>query len=236
MLQEGILETVCCCKLATSSCQVLLPCKERYMSVLWFQHASSVLSAFSSFKLDEVMDCKRQKVDPAAVTPMETNDNIENSGSSPQKFFPKYLTNQKLLELQLSDSNFRRYVLLQFLILFQYLDSQVKFKSWVRNTSSVRNKCNSLVELIPCIIALSNRENFELTAEQTEWVKETTEKICVLISETPPDGPAFLQAVKHILRVILSQSHRLHFLPLDFHQNAALISFWWLTHSRFGEV
>lgn len=43
-------------------------------------------------------------------------------------YFPKYLTNQKLLELQLSDVNFRRYILIQFLLLFQYLDAPVKFK------------------------------------------------------------------------------------------------------------
>ena len=44
-------------------------------------------------------------------------------------YFAKYLTNQNLLQLQLSDSNFRRYFLLQCLILFQYLKSNVKFKT-----------------------------------------------------------------------------------------------------------
>ncbi|EPY73428.1 hypothetical protein CB1_007889002 [Camelus ferus] len=34
----------------------------------------------------------------------------------------------KLMDLQLSDSNFRRHILLQYLILFQYLKGQVKFK------------------------------------------------------------------------------------------------------------
>lgn len=43
-------------------------------------------------------------------------------------FFAKFLTNPKLLALQLSDSNFRRAVLVQFLILFQYLQVSVKFK------------------------------------------------------------------------------------------------------------
>lgn len=43
-------------------------------------------------------------------------------------FFAKFLTNPKLLALQLSDSNFRRAVLVQFLILFQYLQVTVKFK------------------------------------------------------------------------------------------------------------
>lgn len=32
------------------------------------------------------------------------------------------------MDLQLSDSNFRRHILLQYLILFQYLKGQVKFK------------------------------------------------------------------------------------------------------------
>lgn len=34
----------------------------------------------------------------------------------------------QLMDLQLSDSNFRRHILLQYLILFQYLKGQVKFK------------------------------------------------------------------------------------------------------------
>ena len=34
----------------------------------------------------------------------------------------------QLLDLQLNDSNFRRYVLVQFLILFQYINAPVKFK------------------------------------------------------------------------------------------------------------
>ena len=46
-----------------------------------------------------------------------------------KKYFAKYLTNQNLLQLQLSDSNFRRYILIQFLILLQYLKSSVKFKT-----------------------------------------------------------------------------------------------------------
>lgn len=34
----------------------------------------------------------------------------------------------QLMDLQLSDSNFRRHILVQYLILFQYLKGQVKFK------------------------------------------------------------------------------------------------------------
>ena len=57
-----------------------------------------------------------------------TDRNTTDATSSVQQYFAKYLTSPNLLELQLGDSNFRRYILLQFLITFQYLDSAVKFK------------------------------------------------------------------------------------------------------------
>ena len=84
------------------------------------QHASNVLLAFKSFKLDD-LQVKRRKLD--------TSDEDKQKEQQQQHYFAKFLTNQKLLELQLSDANFRRYVLLQFLIVFQYLNSPVKFKA-----------------------------------------------------------------------------------------------------------
>ena len=70
------------------------------------------MKTFQSFKLDSV--------------------SIKNESKSGLKdedrFFAKYLTNQNLLQLQMSDSNFRRYIYVQMLILFQYLQSSVKFK------------------------------------------------------------------------------------------------------------
>ncbi|XP_029044861.1 THO complex subunit 1 isoform X3 [Osmia bicornis bicornis] len=137
-----------------------------YMKMYWkvfSAHASSVLSAFSSFKLEE------QRSYPATSVKLDTS--MEGSHKE-TPYFAKYLTNQKLLELQLSDSNFRRYVLLQFLILFQYLNSTVKFKA----------------------------ETHELKPDQVDWVKATTEQVYALLAETPPDGPAFAETVKNILK------------------------------------
>ena len=126
-------------------------------------HASSVLSAFSSFKLEE------QRSYP--TTSVKTDTSTEGTHKE-TPYFAKYLTNQKLLELQLSDSNFRRYVLLQFLILFQYLNSTVKFKA----------------------------ETHELKPDEIDWVKATTEQVYALLTETPPDGPTFAETVKNILK------------------------------------
>lgn len=126
-------------------------------------HASNVLSAFSSFKLEE------QRSYPTTCIKL---DSTMEGFHKETHYFAKYLTNQKLLELQLSDSNFRRYVLLQFLILFQYLNSTVKFKA----------------------------ETHELKPDQVEWVKTTADQVYTLLSETPPDGPSFTETVKNILK------------------------------------
>ena len=86
-------------------------------------------------------------------------------------YFAKYLTNQKLLELQLSDSNFRRYILIQFLILFQYLTADIKFKS----------------------------DSHVLTSDQKNVIQELTIKVLDLISHTPPDGPFMKTVIKQIM-------------------------------------
>jgi len=88
------------------------------------------------------------------------------------KLFAKYLTNEKLLNLQLNDSNFRRYFLVQTLILFQYLTGDLKkFK----NPTQV------------------------LTDTQTQWVTEMSDKVYSIIGDTPPNGKKFASSVQHIL-------------------------------------
>ncbi|CAH2039862.1 unnamed protein product, partial [Iphiclides podalirius] len=142
-----------------------------YNKIQWktfVAHSGSVLSAFSSYKL-EAIELQKSKLNRLKTV----NADIEMQESNKeQHYFAKFLTNQKLLELQLSDSNFRRCVLIQFLILFQYLTSAVKFKM----------------------------ETQELKSDQTDWVKETTALVYRLLSETPPDGKNFAECVKCILR------------------------------------
>ncbi|XP_076167470.1 THO complex 1-like protein Hpr1 isoform X2 [Ptiloglossa arizonensis] len=135
-------------------------------------HASSVLSAFSSFKLEEQRSY--------SATSIKVDSSMEGSHKE-TPYFAKYLTNQKLLELQLSDSNFRRYVLLQFLILFQYLNSTVKFKAFLAS-------------------GYETSETHELKPDQVDWVKATTDQVYALLIETPPDGPTFAETVKNILK------------------------------------
>jgi THO complex subunit 1 len=90
------------------------------------KHTNDVLSAFSTIKLDERRN--RSKWDETDVLVKVGIDETNANAGNVQQYFAKFLTSQNLLELQLGDSNFRRYILLQFLIIFQYLDSSVKFK------------------------------------------------------------------------------------------------------------
>ncbi|CAB3259626.1 unnamed protein product [Arctia plantaginis] len=141
-----------------------------YNKIQWktfVAHSGSVLSAFSSYKLEAV------ELQKSKLNRLKTMDiDVEMQESKEQHYFAKFLTNQKLLELQLSDSNFRRCVLIQFLILFQYLISTVKFKM----------------------------ESQELKSDQLEWVKETSSLVYKLLGETPPHGKQFAECVKHILK------------------------------------
>ena len=77
----------------------------------------------------------------------------------------------KLLDLQLNDSNFRRQILIQFLILLQYLNAEVKFKT----------------------------SNQVLNEEQNSWCRSTTKKVNDLMKETPSNGSKFTHNVKRIL-------------------------------------
>jgi len=89
-----------------------------------------------------------------------------------EEYFPKYLTNQNLLSLQLNDSNFRRYVLMQYLIVFQYLQTSVKFKT----------------------------DTQVLSSDQGKWIDEQRKKAFKLLDETPPNGKAFSSSAKSILK------------------------------------
>ncbi|XP_050539159.1 THO complex subunit 1 isoform X2 [Daktulosphaira vitifoliae] len=119
---------------------------------LFTTHTDFIFSTFQSHKLEH-------------VSRMDNGDQVIH-------YFPKYLTNHKLLELQLSDVNFRRYILIQFLLLFQYLNAPVKFKP----------------------------DNYKLKFDQQEWIKNATNIVYDLINTTPPDGVNFSEVVKNILK------------------------------------
>lgn len=129
--------------------------------------SSDILAAFKSFKLEEA------DVGQSSSTVKDSSSDVSMKAVQDEHhFFAKFLTNPKLLSLQLSDSNFRRTILVQYLILFQYLVATVKFKS----------------------------EKEVLSASQLEWLQETEAIVYKLLKETPPNGKEFVETIKHILK------------------------------------
>lgn len=129
-----------------------------YTKELWEQfvkNSESVMRVLSSYKIEST-----------------GGGNSANQQSTYKKsYFPKFLTSEKLSDLQLSDRMFRRQIFVQFLILFRYLTGVVKFKG------------NSLV----------------LNDAQRKWISDTETKIHMLMEETPPHGKKFTAYVKHML-------------------------------------
>ncbi|VDM40583.1 unnamed protein product [Toxocara canis] len=100
------------------------------------------------------------------------NSTVEGSVDEKDNFFAKYVTSQKLLQLQLNDSQFRRYFLVQCLVLYQYLVSDVKFKD----------------------------KMYALNDEQLRFIIESTEKCYRLLRDTHPKGTHFADSVKKMLQ------------------------------------
>ncbi|XP_051990979.1 THO complex subunit 1-like [Xyrauchen texanus] len=135
-----------------------IQCYDKFLWMTFLKYSDETLAVFKSYKLDDMQASKRK------LEEMRT-------AAGDHVYFAKFLTSEKLMDLQLSDSNFRRHILLQYLILFQYLKGQVKFKS----SSCVLND------------------------DQTLWIEDTTKVVYQLLRETPPDGDKFASMVEHIL-------------------------------------
>ncbi|KAM8967565.1 THO complex subunit 1 isoform 2-T2 [Pelodytes ibericus] len=132
-------------------------CYDKNAWKTFLKFSDEVLTVFRSYKLDDTQ-ASRKKIE-------------ELKAEGDHVYFAKFLTSEKLMDLQLSDSNFRRHILLQYLILFQYLKGQVKFKS----------------------------SNYVLLDEQSLWIEDTTKAVYQLLSETPPIGDKFSKMMEHIL-------------------------------------
>jgi len=117
------------------------------------ENAEEVFKVLSSYKLEETGAGKRS---------------VQTQKKS---YFSKFLTSEKLTDLQLSDGMFRRQLYIQFLILFRYLTANIKFKG------------SQLV----------------LTENQKAWISKTEPMIYELLNETPPDGKTFAKYVKHLM-------------------------------------
>ncbi|KAI3707042.1 hypothetical protein L6452_25216 [Arctium lappa] len=93
-------------------------------------------------------------------------DNLEDEAAT---FSIKYLTSSKLMGLELKDPSFRRHILVQCLIMFDYLKAPGK------NDKDLPSET------------------------MKEEIKSCEERVKQLLVMTPPKGEKFLQSIEHIL-------------------------------------
>lgn len=142
-------------------------CFDKQQWTTFQKNSTDVLGVFSSYKLEKSGNDDDESGKGRTIDAEYAQKMIDDSDS----YFAKYLTSPKLLQLQLNDSQFRRYFLIQFIILCQYLTSN-------------RTK----------------QKNTTLSDEQTKFLNESQEKCYRLLRETHPKGSHFAESVKHILQ------------------------------------
>ncbi|CAL5381530.1 unnamed protein product [Camellia sinensis] len=143
-------------------------------------------------------------------------NNLEDEAAT---FGIKYLTSSKLMGLELKDPSFRRHVLVQCLILFDYLkapgknDKDLPSETLGAIASGVAiPRPRSLPFGVTLRLQNPNPKNKEVvliptyTARQTskhefkkEEIKSFEERVKKLLEMTPPNGKEFLNSIDHIL-------------------------------------
>lgn len=122
--------------------------------------------------------------DDAMIDDDNEAENQEVASADSGHFFPTYLTGRKLFEYEIRDTSFRKHILIQYLVLFQYLLSftpaaKESWKDW-------KNKALQAL--------------FTLEDADERWIRSTWREIQALIREIQPDGRLFLESVLEVLK------------------------------------
>ncbi|PAV86073.1 hypothetical protein WR25_07316 [Diploscapter pachys] len=151
-------------------------CYDKTKWSTFIKSISDVFGLFSTYRLERERnedDNRKTRKNNDKDAEMEVDKAFTSSEQN--AYFAKYLTSPKLLQLQLNDSQFRRYFLLQCLIIFQYLTSEVKFK-------------------------MTGKNRLILNEDQLRVVYENVDKAYKLLRDTHPRGSSFSDGVRKILR------------------------------------
>lgn len=129
---------------------------------------------------------KKRKID-------STNESADDDEEKKDidSFFPKYLTGRNLFEYELRDATFRRHVLAQYLVLFQYLRSFTQSQKDKR--AEWKNK--AMINLQPI-----SAQAFVLDEADEHWIQDTWRMVVGLLNLIPPQGKVFADSMLQVLR------------------------------------
>ncbi|KAI8989436.1 THO complex subunit 1 transcription elongation factor-domain-containing protein [Pilobolus umbonatus] len=104
--------------------------------------------------------------------------------------FPRLLSSRKLLDLEMEDCRFRRNVIVQFLIIFQYLSGFSKEEK--DNTADLLAARGSAKQSLV-------QPTYVLSDEQVEWINTARNALITLLRATKPHGNLYTDIILTIL-------------------------------------
>ncbi len=165
----------------------------------YFSNPSSLFpSNFDKLKLGvgatlHVFDVINSEDTPKAATSKKRKTKSvseEAAAIAKEPFFPKYLTSTTLFPMELQDPMFRRQILVQTLILLQYLSLLTKSER-----ERFDERMNKAGTKAPAVYLAAPT----ISEEQERWVDETRPKLISELERIPPDGEKFVKTVEYVM-------------------------------------
>lgn len=157
------------------------PAQPDFYSALWslqpyFAHPPSLDGSFEEFRaksdfvLARMFEATKKERVLLGKNPERAAAARKRPHADLERAYPRYLTSRSLLEYEIADSSFRRQVLIQYFILFQFL---------LNLTKESANKQNSTGGM---------PKTFVLEGENQAWVGSTARTIRQELQRMEPDG------------------------------------------------
>eukprot|EP00898_Chlorokybus_atmophyticus_P000119 jgi/Chlat1/1107/Chrsp110S08639 len=137
-----------------------------------FQIPSTVIQPGGWSQLVSTLNVVLNIFESQPLSAFDTSSHKDSSNHDLNFYDTKYLTSSKLMPLQLRDPNFRRHMLVQCCILFQYLKDPKNLK---------------------------DQKEPVLNEKQMAEFNSVQARVHTLLEATPPHGADFLKAILHIL-------------------------------------
>lgn len=104
--------------------------------------------------------------------------------------FPRLLSSRRLLDLEMEDARFRRNVIVQYLILFQYLSGfSAEEKEKTKDALAARGATKqSLIQ-----------PSYTLSDDQIKWIEDTKQVLLKLLRAIKPHGKLYTDIILTIL-------------------------------------
>ncbi|KAL7941967.1 THO complex subunit 1 transcription elongation factor domain-containing protein [Trichoderma barbatum] len=141
----------------------------------------STITAFQAIHEDSIYSSKSMENLKRTLKRKRDDDGTE---TLPEAFNPKYLTSKDLFQLEISDLSFRRHVLVQALIITDFLLSLSKEEKEKRTNINVSNKSVIYPD--------------QLNEENTKWATDMKRVISDYLKQGS-DGPYFFRMVETVL-------------------------------------